>query len=210
MKTLTEYNICNDFEIITEGILDKIGGFFKKIQNMAFEKIKSNKKVEQVHIENDKLKKSSIFKFEDLIKNKEYKELISNKQIGFSTLSQIIQSSNKYLKYDDKTNYNPEIYMFFKKDKKNINFVGTIGYDSKIQISENYLTLFICEASLIVDKSVDIIKFMIENLAEETKGKDKNIKGFVIKPVHPKIKADVIKGGFKTSNQNKEILYYNF
>ena len=100
--------------------------------------------------------------------------------------------------------------MFFTKDKKMINFVGTIAYDNNIKISENYLTLFICEASLIVDKSVDIIKFMIENLSEEIQIKDKNIKGFVINPVHPKIKADVIKGGFKVSNQNKEILYYNF
>lgn len=210
MKTLTQFNIDNDFDIISEGILSKLGGFFSKVYKLMKKNIKLNVKNEQIHIDTKKLKRSNVFKFEDLINSKEYQEIIFDKQIGFSTLSQIIQNKNKYLKYNDETNYKPEIYMFFMKDKNSINFVGTIGYDKNIKLRENYLTLFICESSLIVDKSVDIIKFMLENLTQEIKNNDKNILGFEIKPVHPKIKADVIKGGFKVLNDNKEILYYNF
>ena len=76
-------------------------------------------------------------------------------------------------------------------------------YDEKITYVDQFITLLLIESSMIVAKSIEVDKAILNDFTNYVaKGK----KGIVVKPVHPKLKATFTKLGFRTFPNDKELL----
>lgn len=196
MKTLTEYNIY-------EGLSNDVKKFFDNVFKTQ-EKLVEKNKVQPIDVDATKLNKPKhSFKKEDLSDNS-IKQIIASKHTGFTVAMQMISNENKYFKDEDKE-YNPECYPYFYKDGKNIYCVGLLMYDEKINYIDQFVTLLLIESSMIVSKSINVDKGILNDFINMMKGK---YKGICVKPVHPKLKATFTKLGFTSMKDNKDILTY--
>lgn len=196
MKTLTEYNIY-------EGLSNDVKKFFNNVFKTQ-EKLVEKNKVQPIDVDATKLNKPKhSFKKEDLSDNS-IKQIIASKHTGFTVAMQMISNENKYFKDEDKE-YNPECYPYFYKDGKNIYCVGLLMYDEKINYIDQFVTLLLIESSMIVSKSINVDKGILNDFINMMKGK---YKGICVKPVHPKLKATFTKLGFTSMKDNKDILTY--
>lgn len=196
MKTLTEYNIY-------EGLSNDVKKFFNNVFKTQ-EKLVEKNKVQPIDVDATKLNKPKhSFKKEDLSDNS-IKQIIASKHTGFTVAMQMISNENKYFKDEDKE-YNPECYPYFYKDGKNIYCVGLLMYDEKINYIDQFVTLLLIESSMIVSKSINVDKGILNDFINIMKGK---YKGICVKPVHPKLKATFTKLGFTSMKDNKDILTY--
>jgi hypothetical protein len=196
MKTLTEYNIY-------EGLSNDVKKFFDNVFKTQ-EKLIEKNKVQPIDVDVTKLNKPKhSFKKEDLSDNS-IKQIIASKHTGFTVAMQMLSNENKYFKDEDKE-YNPECYPYFYKDGKNIYCVGLLMYDEKINYIDQFVTLLLIESSMIVSKSINVDKGILNDFINMIKGK---YKGICVKPVHPKLKATFTKLGFTSMKDNKDILTY--
>lgn len=196
MKTLTEYNIY-------EGLSNDVKKFFDNVFKTQ-EKLIEKNKVQPIDVDATKLNKPKhSFKKEDL-SDKSIKQIIASKHTGFTVAMQMLSNENKYFKDEDKE-YNPECYPYFYKDGKNIYCVGLLMYDEKINYIDQFVTLLLIESSMIVSKSINVDKGILNDFINMMKGK---YKGICVKPVHPKLKATFTKLGFTSMKDNKDILTY--
>lgn len=196
MKTLTEYNIY-------EGLSNDVKKFFDNVFKTQ-EKLVEKNKVQPIDVDAAKLNKPKhSFKKEDLSDNS-IKQIIASKHTGFTVAMQMLSNENKYFKDEDKE-YNPECYPYFYKDGKNIYCVGLLMYDEKINYIDQFVTLLLIESSMIVSKSINVDKGILNDFINMIKGK---YKGICVKPVHPKLKATFTKLGFTSMKDNKDILTY--
>lgn len=196
MKTLTEYNIY-------EGLSNDVKKFFDNVFKTQ-EKLIEKNKVQPIDVDATKLNKPKhSFKKEDLSDNS-IKQIIASKHTGFTVAMQMLSNENKYFKDEDKE-YNPECYPYFYKDGKNIYCVGLLMYDEKINYIDQFVTLLLIESSMIVSKSINVDKGILNDFINMMKGK---YKGICVKPVHPKLKATFTKLGFTSMKDNKDILTY--
>ena len=196
MKTLTEYNIY-------EGLSNDVKKFFDNVFKTQ-EKLVEKNKVQPIDVDTTKLNKPKhSFKKEDLSDNS-IKQIISSKHTGFTVAMQMLSNENKYFKDEDKE-YNPECYPYFYKDGKNIYCVGLLMYDEKINYIDQFITLLLIESSMIVSKSINVDKGILNDFINMMKGK---YKGICVKPAHPKLKATFTKLGFTSMKDNKDILTY--
>lgn len=196
MKTLTEYNIY-------EGLSNDVKKFFDNVFKTQ-EKLIEKNKVQPIDVDATKLNKPKhSFKKEDLSDNS-IKQIIASKHTGFTVAMQMISNENKYFKDEDKE-YNPDCYPYFYKDGKNIYCVGLLMYDEKINYIDQFVTLLLIESSMIVSKSINVDKGILNDFINMMKGK---YKGICVKPVHPKLKATFTKLGFTSMKDNKDILTY--
>jgi hypothetical protein len=76
-------------------------------------------------------------------------------------------------------------------------------YDEKVNYIDNFVTLVLIESSMIVSKSQDVDKAILNDFENMMKGK---FDGICVKPAHPKLKATFTKLGFSSFKDNKEIL----
>lgn len=196
MKTLTEYNIY-------EGLSNDVKKFFDNVFKTQ-EKLIEKNKIQPIDVDATKLNKPKhSFKKEDLIENS-IKQIIVSKHTGFTVAMQMLSNENKYFKDEDKE-YNPECYPYFYKDGKNVYCVGLLMYDEKINYIDQFVTLLLIESSMIVSKSINVDKGILNDFINMIKGK---YKGICVKPVHPKLKATFTKIGFTSMKDNKDILTY--
>ena len=196
MKTLTEYNIY-------EGLSNDVKKFFDNVFKTQ-EKLVEKNKVQPIDVDATKLNKPKhSFKKEDLSDNS-IKQIIASKHTGFTVAMQMLSNENKYFKDEDKE-YNPECYPYFYKDGKNIYCVGLLMYDEKINYIDQFITLLLIESSMIVSKSINVDKSILNDFINMMKGK---YKGICVKPAHPKLKATFTKLGFTSMKDNKDILTY--
>ena len=196
MKTLTEYNIY-------EGLSNDVKKFFDNVFKTQ-EKLVEKNKVQPIDVDGSKLNKPKhSFKKEDLQDNA-VKQIITSKHTGFIVAMQMLSNENKYFKDEDKE-YNPECYPYFYKDGKNIYCVGLLMYDEKINYIDQFVTLLLIESSMIVSKSINVDKGILNDFINMMKGK---YKGICVKPTHPKLKATFTKLGFTSMKDNKDILTY--
>lgn len=196
MKTLTEYNIY-------EGLSNDVKKFFDNVFKTQ-EKLVEKNKVQPIDVDATKLNKPKhSFKKEDLSDNS-IKQIIASKHTGFTVAMQMLSNENKYFKDEDKE-YNPECYPYFYKDGKNIYCVGLLMCDEKINYIDQFITLLLIESSMIVSKSINVDKGILNDFINMMKGK---YKGICVKPAHPKLKATFTKLGFTSMKDNKDILTY--
>jgi hypothetical protein len=200
MKTFTEYNIF-------EGLSNDIKKFFANVFKTQ-EKLIQNNKIQPINVDVNKLNKPKhSFNREDL-QEKEIKQIIASKHTGFTVANQMLSNENKYFKDNDKE-YNPECYPYFYKDGKKLYCVGLLMFDKNLKYIDEFITLQLIESSMIISKSIDVDKAILNDFENIIKKEYNNeYKGIAVKPVHPKLKAIFIKLGFTSFNNNKEILTY--
>lgn len=196
MKTLTEYNIY-------EGLSNDIKKFFDNVFKTQ-EKLIKNNKVQPIDVDVTKLNKPKHSFSKDNLNDNSIKQIITSKHTGFTVAMQMLSNENKYFKDEDKE-YNPECYPYFYKDDNNIYCVGLLMYDEKITYVDQFVTLLLIESSMIVSKSINVDKAILNDFIKLMKGK---YKGICVKPVHPKLKATFTKLGFTSMKDNKDILTY--
>lgn len=196
MKTLTEYNIY-------EGLSNDIKKFFDNVFKTQ-EKLIKNNKVQPIDVDATKLNKPKHSFSKDDLTDNSIKQIITSKHTGFTVAMQMLSNENKYFKDEDKE-YNPECYPYFYKDDNNIYCVGLLMYDEKITYVDQFVTLLLIESSMIVSKSINVDKAILNDFIKLMKGK---YKGICVKPVHPKLKATFTKLGFTSMKDNKDILTY--
>jgi len=204
MKSLSRY-IIESFAPAIEKWLTSV------YENM--QKLIQNNKIEPIDVDVKKLAKpdKGAFKYADYKDSKVFKNIISNKQLGFPVTSQMLQVP-KYLIDDsgeEKYQSQPECLPYwFAKDKNDIYFVGIVLFDTNKEYVENFALINDIETSLCVKDALPVLKAILNDFALHYISKKKNYAGLCAKPTHPKVKATLVRLGFSPMKDNKEIYTY--
>ena len=151
------------------------------------------------------------FEYDKFINDPVFKKIIEDNFVGFTVTNQLIKNANKYLKDNDKE-LKPNCYPYWystqiDKNTQNVFFVGLCLYDKNVTYIDNYLHLISIESSLIVKDSAILNKAILNDFIKVMQKVNK-YSGISAKPTHPKMKAILLKLGFKISKDNKELLTY--
>ena len=103
------------------------------------------------------------------------------------------------------------VYTFFSQDEdgKRTYSIALLMVDNTSTYIENYRHIVDIESNLIVDNPTEVNETVLKQYIDICKKENSNIKGFTAKNLHPKLKGNLNKLKFKTSQENKEILIYN-
>lgn len=208
MKHLNNYIVERQIENLNEGLLNKLKGWFKNLF-----KSQENLKNQTIKADVKKLKSpKDPTKLKDIENNPEEMKLINDKQVGFPVTASLIKEKNKYLvKEDEKGNteeYDPLIKRYFYVTEDNDKYdVGIIMYDEKIKNDNNYINMINLETIAQLDNKSDVEKSMNNDFENIMK---KKYKGCQYISKHPRVKARLIKLGYKSENNNTDILFKNF
>ena len=201
MKSLVKY--------ITEGLQSKYKKWFTDVYNTQQELIKDNK-IQPIQIDISKLTcpPNTKFSYEDFASDVIVKKIVGDKQVGFTVINQMLRNPKQYL-LDENKELNPECIPFwYAEDKKHIYFAGIVIYDNNVSYIDNFIHLIAIETSLIVAESTPVLKEMLKQFIKKMEGEKQQFIGITAKPTHPKMKAILIKLGFNSFKDNKEILTY--
>ena len=223
MKNLREY--------IYESLKPDIVAWLKEVYDTMQKLIKDNK-LEPLNVDVKLLNKpQQAFQFDDFFNDQTIKKLISDKHIGFTVINQMFQTPKKYLidgNGDETKELKPKIMPYWYRPSNNANeakaeeetqgettekidptyFVGMILYDTDISYVDNFAHIVGIESSLCVKESTPLLKAMLNDWALHTLNKEGNYSGLSAKPIHPKMKAILLKLGFSVMKDNKDILTY--
>ena len=120
MKNLITY--------ITEKLKSDVQQWLKQVYDTQQKLIKDNK-VQPIKVDVNKLNKpKQPFVFEDFYTDAIVKQIIGNKQVGFTVINQMIRNPKQYI-LDEKKELNPSCLPYWYADGKNIYFVGLCVYD---------------------------------------------------------------------------------
>ena len=198
MKNLITY--------ITEKLKSDVQKWLKQVYQTQQTLVKDNK-VQPIQIDVKQLNKpKKSFLYEDITTDATFKSIVNDKQVGFVVTSQMLKNPNQYLKDDDKE-LKPECYPYWYQEGDNIYFVGICMYDKEAKYIDNFIHLIDIESSLIVSDSAPLNKAILNDFIKLI-NKEGNYQGISAKPTHPKMKANLIKLGFNSFKDNKEILTY--
>lgn len=208
MKHLNNYIVEHQIKHLNEGILDKLTNWFKNLfKNQETLKDKTIK----VDTKNIKGPDKSI-ELKELIKNSEELKLINDKSVGFPVSAMLIKQKNQYLTKEDKDGnkqeYETLVDRYFYVDGDNKYDIGIIMYDEKIKNDNNYVNLINLEVIQRIDNISEVQKY-IGNIFEDNM-KKKGFTGAQYDSKHPRVKAILIKLGYQSENNNKDILFKNF
>lgn len=208
MKSLQTFIYENEIENLNEGLLDKLKGWFK---NLFKSQETLKKETIKVDVKNLKSPKKPT-KLKDIENNDEELKLINDRLVGFPVTASLIKEKNKYLvKEDEKGNkeeYEPLINRYFYVGEGGNKYdVGIIMYDEKIKNDNNYINMLNLETIAQVDNKDEVEKTMNINFEDIMK---KKYKGAQYISKHPRVKARLIKQGYKSENNNTDILFKNF
>lgn len=199
MKSLVAY--------ITEGLKSEYQQWFKKVYQTQQALIKDNK-VQPIKVDVDKLNKPKrTFTFEDFSTDAVVKKIVGDKQVGFTVTNQMIRNPKQYIQ-DEGKELNPECLPYWYQDGDNIYFVGICIFDKNVSYIDNFVHLIGIESSMIVQESLPLNKAILADFIKFMEGEKQQFTGITAKPTHPKMKANLIKLGFNTFKDNKEILTY--
>lgn len=201
-------------------ILESLSGSQKQFFDNTLKSQKSlivNNKVTQIDIDISKIGQPQILPLDNLdLSYKNLKELITDKQVGFTTLSNFIMHPNRYL--IDQKDKNKQLKMkwlpyFYSEDAKDPNkpnyMISNIVFDDSAQYVDNMMHIMNIESAIPVQNQADVNKQVFTLFINQfVKLKYKDIVGFTAKPSDMNIKGTLTRLGFKTMADNNEILTY--
>ena len=191
---------------INEALKSDVQQWLKNVYQTQQTLIKDNK-VQPLQVDVNKLNKpKKSFTFEDFSTDAVVKKIVGDKQVGFVVTNQMIRNPKQYIQDEDKE-LSPECLPYWYQDGKNIYFVGICIYDKKASYIDNFVHIIGIESSLVVAESVPLLKAILGDFIKFIE-KEGNFIGLSAKPTHPKMKANLIKLGFNSFKDNKEILTY--
>lgn len=207
MKHLNTYIEENQIKHLNEGLLDKLKNWFK---NLFKDQETLEKKTLDVDIKEIKGPEDSV-ELKDIISNQEEMNLINNSTVGFPITSTLIKQSKKYLVYEDekgnKKEYEPQVDRYFYVEGENKYEIGLIIYDESIKNDNNYVNILNLEVIQQVNNISEVQKYINQIFEDKMK---KTYQGSQYVSLHPRVKAVLIKQGYKSENMNKNILFKNF
>lgn len=191
-------------------ILEKLNYDVEKWLKSVYEtmqKLIKDNKVQQIEIDVKKLNKpKKPFNFNDFLTDTIVKQIISDKQLGFTVTNQMIRNPKQYI-LDEEKEMNPECYPYWYQQDDNIYFVGLIIYDKTVSYIDNFIHLIGIESSLIVSESQVLNKALLADFIRLANNNG-SFNGITVKTSHPKMKATFIKLGFNTLKEDNNILTY--
>ena len=198
MKNLITY--------ITEKLKSDVQQWLKQVYDTQQSLIKDNK-VQPIKVDVNKLNKpKKSFTFEDFSTDTVVKQIVGDKQVGFTVINQMIRNPKQYVLDEDKE-LKPECYPYWYAEGENVYFVGLCIYDKNVSYIDNFVHLIAIESSLVVAESLVLNKAILNDFIKLVNA-DGHYQGITVKPTHPKMKATFIKLGFNSFKDNKEILTY--
>lgn len=208
MKQVNQYIIESEIIRLNEGLLSKLTGWFKDLfksqETLANKTIKADSKQLKGPDKPAKLK--------DIEANKEEMNLINDPKVGFPLTATLIKQKNRYLVKESpdgkKEEYDPLIDRYFYVEGKNKYDVGIIMYDDKLKNDNNYVNMLNIEVIDSVENKQEILS-TIHDIFED-KLKKNNFKGAQYISQLPQIKGTLQKLGYKSENNDKNILFKNF
>lgn len=206
MKKIQDYIIEKEIENLNEGLLDKLKSWFKNL-------FKSQKTLEEhtldVNTKNIKGSKESV-KLSEIEQNEEELNLINDPKVGFPIMSEILKNKNKYLVKDlgnDKQEYDPMVDRYFYVNEGNKYAIGIIMYDETLHNDNGYVNILNLEVIAQVNNKSNVEKFINTNFEDNMK---KSYKGSQYVAKHPRVKPTLIKLGYKTNEEDKNIIEKKF
>lgn len=201
-------------------ILESLSGSQKQFFDNTLKSQKSliiNNKVNQIVVDLSKIGQPQISALTDVdLSYKNLKELITDRQIGFTTLTKFIVRPNNYL--IDQKDKNKQLKMkwlpyFYTEDPKDPNkpnyMISNIVFDDSTQYVENMIHIMNLESALPVQNKDAVTKQVFTLFINQfVKLKYKDIIGFTAKPADMTIRGTLTRLGFKTMTDNKDILTY--
>ena len=204
MKKLSTY-IC-------EALQTKISKWIADVYDTMSNLIKDNKIV-PLDVDTTKLNKpdKDRFKFKDFMNDKNVKNIVNNKLIGFPISSQMAKMEHKTLvdkNPNEEKQLDPECLPYwFVDNSNNIYFVGLVIFDPTVSYLDEFIHILNIEASLCVKDPKTLLKGIYNDFTlhyvNEKIGK---YKGVSAKPTNPKVKATLLRLGFRAIPDNKDIL----
>lgn len=208
MKAINQYITESEINRLNEGLLSKLTSWFKNL-------FKSQEKLEGKTIKTDVKNIKSPEKsteLKDIEANKEEMNLINNSKVGFPLTSTLIKQKNKYLvkEYNEgnKIEYKPLIDRYFYVDGNDKYDIGIIMYDDQLQNDSKYVNMLNIEVINSVENKPEVLKFIHDNF--EDKFKKLKYEGAQYILTLPQIKGTLQKLGYKSQNNNQNILFKNF
>jgi len=208
MESINQYIFESEIIRLNEGLLSKLTNWFKNL-------FKSQEKLEgktiKADVKNIKSPKDST-ELKDIESNKEEMNLINNTKVGFPLTSTLLKQKNKYLvKEDNKGNkieYKPLIDRYFYIDGNDKYDIGIIMYDDQLEIDNKYVNMLNIEVINSIENKSEVLKF-IHDIFED-KFKKLKYEGAQYILTLPQIKGTLQSLGYKSQNNNKDILFKNF
>jgi len=208
MKSVNQYIFESEIIRLNEGLLSKLTSWFKDLfksqESLSDKTIKVDVKQLKSPDKPTKLK--------DIEANKEELKLINDPKVGFPLTSTLIKQKNKYLVKElpngEKKEYEPLIDRYFYVDGNNKYDVGIIMYDDKLKNDNNYVNMLNIEVIDSVENKQEILN-IIHDIFEDKLKKNK-FKGAQHISTLPQIKGILLKLGYKSENNNKDILFKIF
>ena len=204
MKHLSQFIIENQITNLNEGLLDKLKNWFKSLFKDQ-ETLKQ--KTLDVDVDNIKGPNSSA-KLSEVISNDQEMKIINDPKIGFPTTSMIIKQKNKYLIYETpdgkKKEFSPKVDRYFYVDGNSKYDIGIIIYDDNIKNDNRFVNMINLEVIAQVNNKSAIEKYINQIFEDKIK---KKFNGLQYISQHPRVKATLIKLGYKSENSNTNILF---
>jgi len=208
MKSVNQYIFESEIIRLNEGLLSKLTGWFKNL-------FKSQELLSDKTIKVDVKKLKSPDKpaaLKDIEANKEELKLINDPKVGFPLTSTLIKQKNKYLVKElpngEKKEYEPLIDRYFYVEGNNKYDVGIIMYDDKLKNDNNYVNMLNIEVINSVENKQEVLS-LIHDIFEDKLKKNK-FEGAQYISKLPQIKGILQKLGYKSENNNTDILFKNF
>jgi hypothetical protein len=194
------------FTYLIEGLKSDVQQWLKNVYQTQQSLVKDNK-VQPIQVDVNKLNKpKKAFEFEDFSTDAIAKKIVGDRQVGFVVTNQMIRNPKQYIQ-DENKELKPECLPYWYQEGENIYFVGICIYDKQVSYIDNFVHIIGIESSLIVAESAPLLKAILNDFIKFI-GKEGNFTGISAKPTHPKMKANLIKLGFNSFKDNKEILTY--
>ena len=204
MKKFSQY--------IKEALRPEVTKWISSLYDKMINLVKEKKINTELEVDVKKLSKPEKggFMYDDFASDKTIKNFINNNIFGFTVINQMIKTPNKYLINEGDTNeeIKPECLPYWYQTDSNIYWVGLILWDNQIKYEEDYANLVAIESSLLIKKSLPLLKGMLNDFTLHYLSKKGNYKGLVAKPIHPKMRSILLKLGFIVNKDNKNILLY--
>ena len=198
MKNLISY--------ITEKLKADVQSWLKSVYQSQQELVKNNE-VQPIKVDVNKLNKpKKTFTFEDFSTDTTVKNIIGDKQLGFTVINQMIRNPKAYI-YEEGKEFNSECLPYWYQDGDNIYFVGLCIFDRNVSYIDNFIHLIAIESSLVVEEALVLNKAILNDFIKLI-NMDGKYEGITVKPKHPKMKASFVKLGFNPLKENKDILTY--
>lgn len=203
MRHLNQYIIESEIYNLNEGLLDKLKGWFKSLFKSQQDLQQNTLDVDMKNIKGP----DKPTKLEDIEKNQEEMNLINDPKVGFPVMAEIIKNKKKYLTQelskDSVNEYKPLVNRYFYVTDGNKYDIGIIMYDNTINNDKGFINLLNLEVIAQVNNKSNVQSYIYKSFEDGIK---KNCKGIQYIKKHPRVFPILQRLGYKTNNEDKNIL----